>query len=57
MRTNRSLGEDAVEVLDELERACPQVLDGGEAGPLEKTASENREPDLDLVEPGAVTGV
>jgi hypothetical protein len=31
-----------------------EVLDRGEAGALERAAGEDREPDLDLVEPGGM---
>src|SRR5512133_413788 len=32
----------------------PDLLGGGEGGPLERGAAENGEPDLDLVQPGGV---
>src|ERR1700722_5408273 len=49
------LGEDGVEVVDEREHALTKVVERGEAGPVEEATSQDREPDLDLVEPGAVT--
>src|SRR5579859_7233978 len=54
VRPAERLGEDGVEVVDEGEYALTKVIERGEAGPLEKAASQDREPDLDLVEPGAV---
>src|SRR5262249_42713347 len=49
------LAEDPVEVLDERARFRAQIVKRGEARPLEETAGQDREPNLDLVEPRAVT--
>src|SRR5215203_5109987 len=44
----------AVVVVDEGEDAVGEVVDRGEGAASEELAGEDREPDLDLVEPGAV---
>ena len=49
------LSEDVVEVVDEVEYAGSQVVDRSKAGALEQSSSEDGEPDLDLVEPRAVS--
>ena len=46
--------EDVIEVADEVEYSGSQVLERGKAGAFEQPSSEDREPDLDLVEPRAV---
>src|SRR5258706_2076681 len=48
------LGEDIVEVVDELRDACAQVLEGSEARPLEQATRQDGEPDFNLVQPRAV---
>lgn len=48
------LGEDIVEVVDELHRAGTQVVERKEAGSLEQATRQDREPDFDLVHPRAV---
>ena len=50
-RPSKRLRENIVIVFDKLERSRLEVVDRNETGTLEKPASENREPDLDLVEP------
>jgi hypothetical protein len=50
------LGEDAVEVANELEDPLAQIVEGYEARPLEQPAHEDAEPQLHLVEPRAVLG-
>src|SRR6266545_3912452 len=52
----KRLAEDVVEVLDEIEHARSQIFKRSKAGTLEKAASQDGEPDLDLVEPRAVAG-
>src|ERR1051325_9394781 len=49
-------GLGAIVVRDEGERLGGEVLDGGEGAAAEELAGEDRQPDLDLVEPGAVVG-
>ena len=49
------LSEDVVEIADEVEHAAAQILERSEAGALEQPSSEDREPDLDLLEPRAVS--
>ena len=46
--------EDGVEVGDDSKNLLLEVVKRKEAGPLEKSPSEDREPDLNLVEPRAV---
>jgi hypothetical protein len=48
------LGEDIVEVVDELRDACAQVLERNEARALEQAARQDGEPDFNLVQPRAV---
>ena len=51
----KRLSEDIIEVADEVEHACLQIVERSKAGALEQPSSEDREPDLDLVEPRAVS--
>src|SRR6266545_5621078 len=48
------LGENIVEVVDELRRAQAQVLERREAGALEQATCQDGEPNFDLVQPRAV---
>ncbi len=48
------LGEDMVKVPDEIEHARLKIVERGKAGALEQSSREDREPDLDLIEPRAV---
>ena len=43
-----------VVVLDEGIDVCPELSDAGEAGALQRLATEDREPALYLIEPGGV---
>lgn len=43
-----------VVVVDEGIDVCPEVSDAGEAGALQRLATEDREPALNLIEPGGV---
>ena len=43
------LGEDAVEVTDEVDEALAQIVEGREAGALEQPADKDTEPELDPV--------
>src|SRR5207245_7638990 len=56
VRPTEGLAQDLVEVFDERERARSQVVDRSEAGSLEEAPRQDGEPDLNLVEPRAVTG-
>src|SRR5215208_1675171 len=46
----------AIVMVDEGQDASGEVIDRGEGAALEELAGEDGEPDLDLVEPGAVVG-
>src|SRR5438046_1835570 len=46
----------AIVVIDEGEDAGREILDRGEGAATEELASQDRQPDLDLVEPGAMVG-
>ncbi len=48
------LGENVVEVVDELQHARAQVFERSEARALEQATRQDGEPDFDLVQPGAV---
>src|SRR5579859_851631 len=48
------LGEDIVEVVDELCDARAQVFERSETGSLEQATRQDGEPDFDLVQPRAV---
>lgn len=50
------LGEGLVEEVDEVEDPLLEFVGGGESTTLEQAAGEDGEPDLDLIEPGAVFG-
>src|SRR4051794_28808886 len=50
------LGQDFVEVVDEVEDLGAQVFLGGEAATADDAAGQDAEPDLHLVEPRAVLG-
>lgn len=43
-----------VVVLDEVINVFPELSDAGEAGALQRLATEDREPALNLIEPGGV---
>jgi len=45
----KRLRQDVVEVTDEGNEAITQVFERREAGPLQKSASQDGKPDLDLV--------
>src|SRR5262245_30930 len=49
-------GHGAVEVVDEGQNPVLEILPRGEAGSAEELAHQDAEPNLDLVEPGAVLG-
>ena len=49
------LTEDVVEVVNEIEHASLEILERGKACALEQSSREDREPDLDLVDPRAVS--
>ena len=49
------LTEDVVEVVNEIEHASLEILERGKACALEQSSREDGEPDLDLVEPRAVS--
>src|SRR5215217_6374902 len=44
----------AIVVVDEGQDAGGEVVDGGEGAATEELARQDREPDFDLIEPGAV---
>src|SRR5688572_17751325 len=46
----------AIVVVDEGQDPGREVVDGGEGAATEELAGEDREPDFDLVEPGAMVG-
>src|SRR5579872_997443 len=50
------LGHRFVEVVDELSESAFEVFEGGEARPFEEATGQDAEPDLDLVQPGAMLG-
>ena len=49
------LAEDVVEVVNEIEHASLEIFERGKACALEQSSREDGEPDLDLVEPRAVS--
>ena len=49
------LTEDVVEVVNEIEHTSLEILERGKACALEQSSREDGEPDLDLVEPRAVS--
>ena len=49
------LTEDVVEVVNEIEHASLEILERGKTCALEQSSREDGEPDLDLVEPRAVS--
>ena len=49
------LSEDIIEVADEVEHAGSQILERSKAGAFEQPSSEDRELDLDLLEPREVS--
>ena len=55
IRPAKRFAEDIIEVTDEVEHAGSQVLERGKAGALEQSSSDDGQPDLDLVEPRAVS--
>ena len=55
IRPAKRFAEDVIEVTDEVEHAGSQIFERGKAGALEQSAREDGEPDLDLVEPRAVS--
>jgi len=52
---SKRLAEDIVEIVDEIQDSPAQVGNRVEAGAFEHSAREDREPDLDLVKPGAMS--
>lgn len=50
------LGHSPVEVFDECQDAMPEFLRGFEAGSFQEPSSQDRKPDLDLIQPGGVFG-
>ena len=51
---SKGLGEDGVEVLDEVDQPAFERFKRFEGRPPERTAGQDAEPDLDLVQPGRV---
>ena len=52
---SKRLAEDIVEIVDEIQDPPAQVLERVKAGTFEQPPREDREPDLDLVKPGAMS--
>ena len=50
------LGHRLVEVINKVQNAQTQVIDGGKAGPLQQLANQNTKPNLNLIQPGSMLG-
>ena len=55
MRPAKRSAEDIIEVTDEVEHAGSQILKRSKSGAFEQPARKDREPDLNLVKPRAVS--
>ena len=52
---SKRLAKNVVEIADEIQDPAAQVLERVKAGTFEQPPREDREPDLDLVQPGAMS--
>ena len=52
---SKRLAKNVVEIVDEIQDPPAQVVGRVETGAFEQSPRENREPDLDLVKPGAMS--